>query len=86
MVTVLRSFLRTGDFAAGDQKLALGVLDVRDLAGDGRAVDVDVENVQENADAGGFGAIGADEPTTLPSAGETATGPSGMVRSGSRKK
>ena len=51
--------LRTGDFAAGDQKLALGVLDVGDVAGDGGAVHVHVEDVQENADARGGGVIGA---------------------------
>ena len=49
--------LRAGHFAARDQELALGVFDVRDLAGDGRAVDVHVENVQENADARAFGAL-----------------------------
>ena len=48
--------LGAGDFAAGDQELALGVFDVRDLAGDGRAVHVNVENVQEDADARAFGA------------------------------
>ena len=48
--------LRAGHFAAGDQELALGVFDVRDPAGDGGAVHVNVENVQENADARAFGA------------------------------
>jgi len=41
-------------------ELALGVLDVRDPAGNGRAVDVDVEYVQENADARAFRAVSDD--------------------------
>src|SRR5258706_11677991 len=42
--------LRRGFFFTGHQELPLLVADLRDFAGDGRAVDVDVKDVQENAD------------------------------------
>ena len=55
MVTDVSLVLGTGDFAARHQELAFGVFDVRDPARNGGAVHVNVENVQENADARAFG-------------------------------
>src|SRR5258706_9167802 len=40
-----------GGFFARYQELSFLIFDARDFSGDGRAVDVDVENVQEDADA-----------------------------------
>ena len=51
--------LGAGDFAASDQKLALLVIDVGDGAGDGCAVHVHVEDIQEDADARGSGIVSA---------------------------
>ena len=64
---------RRAGFLAGHQELALLVLHLRDVARDRRAVHVNVENIQEDADAGGPSSAGF-TTTTLPSAGETATG------------
>jgi hypothetical protein len=50
--------LRAGDFAAGDEELALRVVNFGDRAGDGGTVDVDVEDIQEDADAGGRFSLG----------------------------
>ena len=44
---------------AGDEEFAGFVFDIGDFTGDGRAVDVDVEDVEEDADAG-LGTIGFD--------------------------
>ena len=48
----------TGHLAARHQEMALGVLHLRDLAAHGRPIHMDIENVQEDADAGALGAIG----------------------------
>src|ERR1035441_3248914 len=45
-------------FAAGNVEASLLVTDVADGAGDGRAVDVDVEDIEEDADAEERGAFG----------------------------
>ena len=52
MVTMFCSFSRWKRLPAGHQESALLVGDVGDDAGDGGAVDVDVENVEEDTDAG----------------------------------
>jgi len=49
--------LGTRDFAASHQKLALLVIDVGNGASDGSAIHVHIEDVQEDADAGGGGII-----------------------------
>src|SRR6266852_3206334 len=50
--------LRRGFLFTGHQELSLLVADLRDFAGDGRAVHVDVEDIQEDADAGSPWSIG----------------------------